>query len=61
MADLELGQALWTVEGTLAMANTATEEEEEEKLQRGAKGDQMLVFDEFEMINSIPNVIRDHC
>ncbi|RLN34813.1 hypothetical protein C2845_PM03G29920 [Panicum miliaceum] len=57
MADLVLGLAKTAVEGTVAIARTAIQEED--KLQKSVKRDLILVSDELEMMNSFLNVARD--
>jgi hypothetical protein len=58
MADLVLGLAKSTVEGTLTLAKTAIEEEK--KLQKSVQLDLMLISDEFEMMHSFLNARKDH-
>ncbi|TVU01990.1 hypothetical protein EJB05_52525, partial [Eragrostis curvula] len=57
MADLVLGLAKSTVEGTLSMVKTAIKEEE--NLQKSVKRDLMLITDEFEMMRSFLSVTKD--
>ncbi|RLM73812.1 hypothetical protein C2845_PM15G10440 [Panicum miliaceum] len=58
MADLVLGLAKSTVEGTLSMVKSAIEEDK--KLKKSVKRDLMLISDEFEMMHSFLNVTKDH-
>nr|CAB3490287.1 unnamed protein product [Digitaria exilis] len=57
MADLVLGLAKTTVEGTVTMARSAMEEEA--KLQKSVQRDLLVISDEFEMMNSFLNDAKD--
>jgi hypothetical protein len=57
MADLVLGLAKTTVEGTVTMARSAMEEED--KLQKRVQRDLLVISDEFEMMHSFLNDAKD--
>nr|CAB3490282.1 unnamed protein product [Digitaria exilis] len=57
MADLVLGLAKTTVEGTVTMARSAMEEEA--KLQKSVQRDLLVISDEFEMMHSFLNDVKD--
>ncbi|KAF8700229.1 hypothetical protein HU200_034609 [Digitaria exilis] len=57
MADLVLGLAKTTVEGTVTMARSAMEEEE--KLQKSVQRDLLVISDEFDMMHSFLNDAKD--
>ncbi|KAF8700227.1 hypothetical protein HU200_034607 [Digitaria exilis] len=58
MADLVLGLAKTTVEGTITMVRSAMEEEA--KLKKSVQRDLLVISDEFEMMNSFLNDAKDH-
>jgi len=57
MADLVLGLAKTTVEGTVTIARLAMEEEA--KLQKSVQRDLLVISDEFEIMNSFLNDAKD--
>ncbi|XP_004979673.1 probable disease resistance protein RXW24L isoform X2 [Setaria italica] len=58
MADLVLGLAKTTVEGTVSMARAAMEEEE--KLKKSVQRDLLVISDEFEMMHAFLEDAKDH-
>ncbi|CAN6372953.1 unnamed protein product [Urochloa humidicola] len=58
MADLVLGLAKTTVEGTVSMARSAMEEED--KLKKRVQRDLLVISDEFEMMHSFLNDAKDY-
>ncbi|KAF8673311.1 hypothetical protein HU200_048867 [Digitaria exilis] len=58
MADLVLGLAKMTVQGTVTMARSAMEDEA--KMKKSVQRDLMVISDEFEMMRTFLNHAKDH-